>query len=81
MLTVRTKEDLSNSDEQINWYENAEFLENEHFLSLNYYILNVAKCKFDGELDATKPFLKLMSISQFPKIAAQKFKQQVSFEI
>ena len=65
MLTVRTIDDLQN--DQINWYENSEYIENKNALRFNYYIINTKKCKYDGELDPTKPFLKLTSITQFKK--------------
>jgi hypothetical protein len=67
MVTIRSKEELNAVRDEVNWYENVEFLENENSLCFNYYILNLAKCKYDGELDATKPFLKLMSLSHFKR--------------
>lgn len=67
MVTIRTKEELNCLKDDVNWYENPELLENENSLCFNYYILNIGKCKYDGELDPAKPFLKLMSISHFKR--------------
>ncbi|CAF0796799.1 unnamed protein product [Brachionus calyciflorus] len=67
VITIKSKEELYGSKEEINWYENPELLENENSLAFNYYILNIGKCKYDGELDQTKPFLKLLSLSHFKR--------------
>ena len=75
MLTFRTKDDLSNSNEKIDWYDNLELLENENNLKKNLYLLHFEKCKYDGELDQTKPFLKLNSISPFNEMILDQVEQ------
>ena len=75
MITIRSNKSLlldSDGRDDINWYDNPEILENENNLRLSYFILNVAKCRYDGELDPSKPFLKLMSITEFKKSASLK---------
>lgn len=67
MVTIRSKDELSANKDEIDWYENQELLENENSLCFNYYILHIAKCKYDGELHPSKPFLKLMSLSHFKR--------------
>jgi hypothetical protein len=68
MITFRTKSDVNNTNEDNEWYDNIELLENENNLKQNIYLLHFEKCKFDGESDPTKPFLKLCSIMQFNEI-------------
>ncbi|RMZ95698.1 mediator of RNA polymerase II transcription subunit 14-like [Brachionus plicatilis] len=51
MVTIRSKEELGNSKDQLNWQKN----------------LDIGKCKYNGELDNTKPFLKLLSLSHFKR--------------
>ncbi len=65
MVTFRTKSDLSSTNDDADWYDNIELLENENNLKQNIYLLYFEKCKYDGESDPTKPFLKLTSITQF----------------
>lgn len=67
MVTIRSKEELGNSKDQLNWQNNLELLEDENNLAFNYYILSIGKCKYNGELDNTKPFLKLLSLSHFKR--------------
>ena len=67
MVTIRTKEDVISQKEDLFWHESSDYFMNENSFSFNYYILNIAKCKFDGELDPKQPFLKLMSISHYKK--------------
>lgn len=67
MITFRTKEDL-NSSEEIDWYDNIELIENDNNIKQNIYLLQFEKCKFDGENDPSKPFLKLKTITRFNEI-------------
>ena len=60
MVTVKTQDTQQNETTQ-------DSFESENEIVFNYYILNIAKCKYDGELDSTKPFLKLISMSQFKR--------------
>ena len=69
MITFRTKEDL-NSSEEIDWYDNVELIENDNYIKQNIYLLHFDKCKFDGENDPTKPFLKLKTITRFNEIVS-----------
>lgn len=68
MVTFRTKSDVNNTNEDTDWYDNIELLENENNLKQNIYLLFFDKCKYDGEIDPTKPFLKLSSITQFNEV-------------
>lgn len=67
MITCKTKEDLNNSKEEINWHENAEFIDDENAIRINYYLIKLVKCKYDGEYDSTSQYLKLISISHLKR--------------
>ena len=71
MITFRTKENLNSTDE-IDWYDNVELLENNNNLKINIYLLNFERCKYDGENDSTKPFLKLKSIAKLNELISDK---------
>ena len=62
MVTFRIKSGVNNTNEDIDWYDNIELLENENNLKLNIILLFFDKCKYDGEIDPTKPFFKTIHI-------------------
>lgn len=55
------------SQKLINWYDNAEIIENENSIGFGYYLLKVSKCKYDGEIDQSKPYFKLISILELKR--------------
>lgn len=67
MVTIRTKEDVLKEESGSIWHDPSDHFMNDNSFSFNYYILNIAKCKFDGELDSKQPFLRLMSLSHYKK--------------
>lgn len=67
MVTFRSKEDLTGTDE-VDWYDNIELIGNDNNIKQSIYLLHFDKCKFDGENDPTKPFLKLKTITKFSEI-------------
>lgn len=67
MITIKSIEELGSSKDEINWLDNPELLEDENNLAFNYYILSIDKCKYNGELDFSKPFLKLVSLYHFKR--------------
>lgn len=56
MIACKNKDDQSYDDD-------LDFFDDEYAIRLNYFILKTVKCKFDGELDNSSNFLKLLSIS------------------
>lgn len=76
MVTIQTKEEANLQRDE--YEHDGDNLVNENNIHFNYYILNIAKCKYDGELDAKQPFLKLMSISHFKKNAVFNTENAVS---
>lgn len=73
MITCKTKEDLNSSKEEINWHENAEFVDDKHAMRLDYYILKISKCKYDGEIDPGMQYFKLISISHLKRNSLMSF--------
>ena len=81
MMTVSSKRDLINdasssssvslsplspvSRHRAACHENSELMDDEDALRLTFYTLGVCKCRYDGEPDAHRPFLKLTSIAEF----------------
>ena len=73
MITCKTKEDLNNNKDEINWHENAEFIDDKNAIRLNYYILKFLKCKYDGEIDPVMQYYKLISISHLKRNSIMNF--------
>lgn len=67
MVTIRTKDDVLKEESGSQWHDPSDNFMCENSFSFNYYILNISKCKFDGELDPKHPFLRLMSLSHYKK--------------
>ena len=67
MVTIKSKDELGDFKDELNWLDNPELLEDENSLAFNYYILSIDKCKYNGELDLSKPFLKLVSMYHFKR--------------
>lgn len=74
MVTVRTKDDVMAQKDDAFWHDTADNFMDKNDFNFHYYILNIAKCRFDGELDPKQPFSKLMSISRYKKKPTNTFR-------
>ncbi len=78
LLTCKTKEDLLKDD--VNLVKNQEFFDNnEDYIQINYYLLKLLKCKYDGEVDTSMQYLKLISIAQLNRDSVMNFSNVGSF--
>jgi hypothetical protein len=73
MITCKTKEDLNNNKDETNWQDNGEFIDNKNAIRLNYYILKLLKCKYEGDIDSSMQYLKLVSISHLKRNSIMNF--------
>ena len=64
MVTIQTNNEITCENRSL---ISTDKMENSNICSFNYYILNTARCKYDGEIDSTKPFLKLLSVTEIKK--------------
>ncbi len=66
LLTCKTKEDLSKEDAMLD--ENQELSDNnDEYIQIGYYLLKLLKCKYDGEVDNSMQYLKLISMAQLKR--------------
>jgi hypothetical protein len=80
MLTCKTKDDISK--DEVNLDENQEFFDNnDNYIQINYYLLKLLKCKYEGDDDYSMQYLKLMSIAQLKRDSVISFSNMGSFTV
>lgn len=81
MVTIRTKDELFKEESGSFFQKQIENFINDNSFSFNYFVLNISKCKFDGELDPKQPFLRLMSLSHYKNNSIFSIKSNVIVSI